>query len=154
MAAAQRTDCFEDRQIGLAGAVLLDALTADHSDARQLGAPRITPMKRYPRREAVSARFRRGIGQCRAHLADRRFEHGFADVPMAPDSVQQILFLRQLAGLLRERAQHGEGFRRQSDWTAGPGEQSVLLVQLELIESSGPEATSLMRRIIYAALHV
>ena len=54
---------------------------------------------------------------------------------MSPDGIEQIFLPGQLAGLLRERAEHCKCFRRQSDRTAALGEQSVLLIQLELVES-------------------
>jgi hypothetical protein len=80
-------------------------------------------------------RLGRVVGQRGAHLTDRRLEHGFADVLVTPDRVEQRVLADQLAGVARQGAQDGESLGRQGNGRTVRRQTRIRLVELEGIET-------------------
>src|SRR5262249_8795059 len=94
-------------------------------------------------------RLLRAIAQRRAQQCDRALQHRFADVPMAPDGVEQIILRREFSSAAYELAEDRECFRRQRYRRAAGEQRRICLVQLEATEpnwwESGHRAKSLAR---------
>src|SRR5688572_19212087 len=115
--------------------IALDGSRAMRGHAHRRGDEAI-PAARYG---LDVARLLRVVAERRPDFADRRLEHRFGDEPMSPDGVEQGVLGHEPARGARERAQHGERFRRERYGLAGARESCVGFVELEPLEAQPRE---------------
>src|SRR6202521_6302841 len=88
-----------------------------------------------PRYGLNEARLAGVVVERRPHLADRGSQHRVRNVLVAPYLIEQRVGGKQGPGLPRERAQHPEWRRRDSDRSPVAQQARVRLVELEAIQA-------------------